>query len=526
MIPKVLHFTWKTEALPRVMGRYFARWKALHPSWEIRLWTDESMRRFVVETYPAFVATYDGYPRMIQRADAFRYLVLQHLGGVYADLDVDALEPIDGLTKVAAFIGVEPLEHVISDRIHAGLPFQLTNAFMGAEPGHPLFRLIVGLLPELADQAVFYSTGPAMVTAAVLRLPMEERPVLLLPKIWSPQRDGGMATRGDKRLRQMLAGVGTLFDSGTTLVSHKWMTTWVKWNQRYTPLQDIGQLPSRFKWWVRRRLIHRALGAVVIPDPLRLYADQRPVSASAPEKVFVGIRLAGGVGLDPELAAALVALEFPREMLTFGVDSEASGETAQTAVRRSVVEALGRSAEIAFSEPPLSVNAVAALAAANNRLLARGAAVAAKVLLVGGGVRQIPPQALAELLGVERPIVAASLRDEAGEPDLAVFRYNWGPDFRTLYKLGGVSGQVTRDRHFRYVPGDHRAFPLFALDGVGDDFVLIDRAAIEAGARFAERPHKLHLNGEAFAIMARDLGFESAALTGLVVRRQSAQAAP
>jgi hypothetical protein len=519
MIPKILHFTWKTEALPRVMGRYFARWRALHPGWETRLWTDVSMRAFVVETYPDLVAVYDGYPMMIQRADAFRYLVLKHFGGVYADLDVEPIEPIDRLAELPAFIGVEPLEHVVSDRIHAGLPFQLTNAFMGAEPDHPLFRLIVGLLPELMDQKVFYSTGPAMVTAALLRLPMDERPVLLLPKIWSPLRDGGMPTRGDTHLRQMLSGVGTVLDIDKTLVSHKWMTTWVKWNQRYTPLQDIGQLPSRFKWWVRRRFIHRELGGVVIPDPSRPYTDQRPAPAAVAQKVFIGIRLGGDKPLDPELAAALTALDYPKEMLIFGIDSEAMGEAAQAAVRHSIAGALGTDAEIAFAEPQ-SGDAVASRAAANNRLLARGVAAAPKVLLVGGGVRQAPADSLGRLLGVERPIVAATLMDEAGEPDIAVFRYNWGPDFRTLYKLGGISGQVRRDPHFRYVPADQRAFPLFALDGVGDDFVLIDKAAIVADARFAEAPYKLHLNGEAFAIMARDLGFESAALTGLVVQRR------
>jgi len=519
-IPKILHFCWKSEDLPRVMRRYFEKWQRLHPGWDVRLWTDDTMRAFVVRAYPPLLPVYDGYPKMIQRADAFRYLVLNRLGGVYADLDVEPLAPIDPLLEAGGFLGVEPFEHVASDRIHAGLPFQLTNAFMGGTPGHPLFASIVDLLPALEDQAIFYSTGPAMVTAAYLRLPPAERPVLLLPKVWSPLRDGGRPTRGDAELREMLAGVGTIEESGKTLVSHKWMTTWVKWNQRYTPLQDIGQLPSRLKWWARRRFIHQRLGEVVIPDPLCFYTDQRPEPSREVEPVFIGIRLDGGRCLEPDLAAALKALDYPAEALIFEIDSDAAPEE-RPVIERSVREGLGAEAEIAFAAAHASLHPVAHRAGANNRLLARGASRASKLLLVGGSVRQVPADALRRLLGAGRPVVAAALRDAAGEPDISVFRYNWGPDFRTLYKLDGTSGQVRRDRHFRYVPDDQRAFPLFALDGVGDDFVLIDRAVIQAGVRFAETPYKLHLNGEAFGIMARDHGFEAAALTGVVVSRRA-----
>ena len=522
-IPKILHFCWKSEDLPRVMRRYFEKWQRLHGDWDVRLWTDETMRGFVTRAYPRLLPVYDGYPKMIQRADAFRYLVLNRLGGVYADLDVEPLAPIDPLLEGGGFLGVEPLEHVASDRIHAGLPFQLTNAFMGAAPEHPLFASIVKLLPELKDQAIFYSTGPAMVTAAYLRLPPAERPRLLLPKVWSPLRDGGRPTRGDARLREMLAGVGPIEECETTLVSHKWMTTWVKWHQRYTPLQDVGQLPSRAKWWVRRRFVFKALGAVTIPDPLRPYTDQRPEPSPEVEPIFVGVRLDGGRCLHPELAAALRGLDYPAEALTFGFDSDA-GREERAAVERSIRDEFGAAAEVVFAAAHPFLHPVTHRAGANNRLLARAAARTGRLLLVGGGVRQVPADALRRLLGAGRPVMAPALRDESGEPDISVFRYNWGPDFRTLYKLDGTSGQVRRDRHFRYVPDDQRAFPLFALDGVGDDFVLIERAVIAAGIRFAETPYKLHLNGEGFAIMARDRGFEAAALTGLVVSRQGGAA--
>ena len=106
MIPKILHFTWKSEQLPRQMQIYYDAWRRLHPGWDVRLWTDESMRSFVAEAYPDFLATYDAYPKMIQRADAFRYLVLGKLGGIYADLDVEPYQAVDPLLGYDCFLGV------------------------------------------------------------------------------------------------------------------------------------------------------------------------------------------------------------------------------------------------------------------------------------------------------------------------------------------------------------------------------------------------------------------------------------
>ena len=152
MIPRILHFTWKTTELPREMADYYGKWQALHPDWDIRLWTDESMRAFVAEAYPEFLAIYDSYPKMIQRADAFRCLVLGKLGGIYADLDVEPFAAMTPLLEYDAFMGIEPLEHIFPDRIHQGVPFLFTNAFMGSVPNHKLWQTIIASLPDLVGR--------------------------------------------------------------------------------------------------------------------------------------------------------------------------------------------------------------------------------------------------------------------------------------------------------------------------------------------------------------------------------------
>jgi len=52
-----------------------------------QLWTDAGSREFIEAEYPWFLDTFDNYGHNIQRADAIRYFVLVHFGGIYIDLD-------------------------------------------------------------------------------------------------------------------------------------------------------------------------------------------------------------------------------------------------------------------------------------------------------------------------------------------------------------------------------------------------------------------------------------------------------
>jgi hypothetical protein len=509
MIPKILHFTWKSKDLPGQMQAYYDAWRRLHSGWDIRLWTDESMRAFVAEAYPSYLATYDAYPKMIQRADAFRYLVLGKLGGVYADLDVEPYQAVDSLLGNHAFLGIEPLEHIFPDRHHQGVPFLLTNAFMGSVPGHRLWREIIARMPALVDQETFYSTGPSMVTASVLRLPREDRPLLLSPKVWSPLLSDGRKTKSDAEAIALLEPVGTVLPaSHGTLVSHVWMTTWVPWHKRSNRMVAILQLPTEAKWaW--RRLANPALAKIAIPDPLHLYVDQTLEPSPERPQVHIAVRV-GLEGLSPELARALAGLDYPRDRLSVEIHGAVGCDRDAIA---AVLASTGLIADVA------EVNAVKA-AARDNAILDQLPAEAAHVLLVGGAVRAIPADAIQRMLGTGRPVVAANVVDETGAPaDDQLFRYEKGAPFKVLYKDGGRGGLVRRDKGFRTYLGAQKVFAVLPLDGVGESFVLVDRAVVDAGVRFAETPYKLHLGAEAFGIMARDKGFEACGLTELEVVR-------
>ena len=168
-IPKIIHQTWKTAQVPAKWQAWQASWQRFHPEWRYMLWTDADNRRFIEEHYPDFIATYDAYSYNIQRADAIRYFILHHFGGLYVDLDIECLRPVDDLVLDKPFIiAYEP-------RIHAeqlGEARMVGNAFMASIPGSlPLVRIIETLStrnPRILDHSgVLQTTGPKMVNAAL-----------------------------------------------------------------------------------------------------------------------------------------------------------------------------------------------------------------------------------------------------------------------------------------------------------------------------------------------------------------------
>ena len=94
MIPKIIHQTWKNETIPDNWKSYHDSWKKHFPEPEYKhiLWTDKDNREFIKQNYNWFLDTFDNYPKNIQRADAIRYFILYHYGGIYADLDCEVRE--------------------------------------------------------------------------------------------------------------------------------------------------------------------------------------------------------------------------------------------------------------------------------------------------------------------------------------------------------------------------------------------------------------------------------------------------
>lgn len=173
-LPRIIHQTWKNLQIPEQWRPLQHSWRQHHPQWEHRFYGDLDLREVIRKDYAWFLLIYDGYPLPIMRVDAARYFLMHRYGGLYVDMDLESLRPIDELLDgPEVLLGLEPAEHaelpLARDR---GLTAILCNALLASRPGHPfwehIFQQLVAChrMPSPLD-----ATGPFFLTRALSSWP-------------------------------------------------------------------------------------------------------------------------------------------------------------------------------------------------------------------------------------------------------------------------------------------------------------------------------------------------------------------
>jgi mannosyltransferase OCH1-like enzyme len=218
MIPKIIHQSWKVDKVPARWLAYQQSWRKNHPDYEYKFWTDETNREFVAEVFPKFLQLYDKYRHPVSRADLARYLVVCHYGGVYADLDLESLRPLDDLLVDREFlIALEPYSH-LDKEIMASRGFKriVCNAFFAAVPRHPFWRHLFPFLMDTGNENnALDAAGPFILTRACDAYPGADVTVLP-PRVIYPIDHYLQPTRQDTE--------DAAFGSPYTI--HHWAGTW------------------------------------------------------------------------------------------------------------------------------------------------------------------------------------------------------------------------------------------------------------------------------------------------------------
>jgi len=154
--------------------------------------TDDAAYQLVKYLYasvPEVIEVYASMPLPVLKADFFRYLILLARGGIYSDIDTQALKPATewlpnnfDRSTVGLVVGIEAdaadrkdWENWYSRRI------QFCQWTIQSKPGHPALRDLVatitedtlrmkrqGILKEkMMDKSIVEFTGPAIFTDAV-----------------------------------------------------------------------------------------------------------------------------------------------------------------------------------------------------------------------------------------------------------------------------------------------------------------------------------------------------------------------
>jgi mannosyltransferase OCH1-like enzyme len=131
-IPKIIHQIWLgPKTPPPYFYTFREKWKTMHPDWEYRLWTDESLDELPLELRDLIQAS----PNYAERSDILRSELLALFGGVYIDVDMDPHYALDDLhAKYDFYIGVEHPHQIATtpNRVWGGI------SIMAAVPKHPV----------------------------------------------------------------------------------------------------------------------------------------------------------------------------------------------------------------------------------------------------------------------------------------------------------------------------------------------------------------------------------------------------
>ena len=204
-IPLIIHQTWDSTAVPRKFVPWMRSWTHHHPQWQYWFWTPDDVRYLLRQRYPDFVQFYDRYPTILQRADVMRYFVLYTFGGVYADLDMECLKPIDPLLfNRSCVFSEEPYEHVYILNRRVG-DANVMNCIMACRSGHPFFKELLDKLPQtknISNRDAVATTGPFFVDSVLKQYqanltiyrPIKDVVTVIPPQYLLPTFDQGQLT--------------------------------------------------------------------------------------------------------------------------------------------------------------------------------------------------------------------------------------------------------------------------------------------------------------------------------------------
>ena len=138
LVPRIIHQIMLTDGRPPTLEEYESAIKScrnLHPNWTHHIWSDEDAKTFIGQHYPAIFPHYEGYKQSIQRANILRYALLDHYGGVYLDLDVTCLHPLDDLRHLPFLTP-------------GAYPAGVNNAFILSRPHHSFLQYLLDRVPS------------------------------------------------------------------------------------------------------------------------------------------------------------------------------------------------------------------------------------------------------------------------------------------------------------------------------------------------------------------------------------------
>ncbi len=510
MIPHIIHQTWKTDDIPENFRAFSATWRDRNPDWAYRFWSDRDLLEFVAIHYPACLELFCSYRQGIQRADAGRYMLLHHFGGIYADMDAECVQPLNPLvSEDRVILCEEPKAHWPWAASYRGQPVMLFNGVMASPAGHFFWPHLLTRMADARNASdVLDSTGPCLLTGAVLSYPEQETIRIEGANFFNPIDSLGNSPDD--------------FNMAKCYSIHHWSGTWWKKNEAGWWKRKRSSLARKY-YRVKSRLLG---GKRLDPAAARAAVTKEVISSPPPQggniAILVPVRdasqhIAG-------FLAAIDKLEVPKERLKLVFcEGDSRDDTYERLVRltdplkpfyRGIVQ-LRKETGTRFDRsrrwlPSIQRVRRAGIAKVRNHLIDHGLNDTDDwALWMDVDVWSFPADIVAQLMGAKARIVVPNCVVKPGGPSYDLNSFISKPvrrDYRYFRMIKDGIFQPPADYPLRLKLSDLRHSDRVPLDGVGGTMLLVDAALHRGGLRFPELPYDDLIETEAFGRLAKDCG--------------------
>ncbi|MBI5273924.1 MAG: hypothetical protein HY860_02585 [Chlamydiales bacterium] len=126
-IPRIIHQIWLGSPLPKRYKKFQETWKKYHPDWKYKLWTESDLKNFKLINQKAF----DKSANYAEKANIWRYEILERFGGLYVDTDFKCLQSFDLIHDFYEFYaGIATINRLTL----------INNGLIASIPGHPILK--------------------------------------------------------------------------------------------------------------------------------------------------------------------------------------------------------------------------------------------------------------------------------------------------------------------------------------------------------------------------------------------------
>ena len=106
-IPKIIHYCWfGRNPLPEMAVKCIESWKTFLPDYEIKEWNEDN---FNINMIPYTAEAYR-LKKYAFVSDYARFWILYNYGGLYFDVDVEIISPMNDIIERGPFMGLEKME--------------------------------------------------------------------------------------------------------------------------------------------------------------------------------------------------------------------------------------------------------------------------------------------------------------------------------------------------------------------------------------------------------------------------------